>query len=198
MPLVTNRSWPPLEEATQEQRERNLVDRHRYGDASAFDDLYHRFSSMVYNLSLRLAGDPALAEDLSQEVFIRIYRGLGRFQCQSSLKTWVYRVCLNHCRTRLGRRSRRQRFELPEDPERQVADPSAGPEEDAMSSDARRVLAAALPEIDPVYREAVVLRDLEELSYVEIAAVLEIPVGTVRSRIARGRDQLRSYLEARR
>lgn len=175
-----------------------LVERHRYGDPKAFTEIYNRFSDMVYHLALRMAGDPDLAQDLTQEVFVRVFRGLGRFRCRSSLKTWVYRVCLNHCRSRLGRR-RYWEEPLPEESspqERHMVDPGRGPEELAMAGDAGRRVAAALVRLDAVFREAVILRDLEGLSYQEIAQVLRVRIGTVRSRIARGREQLRRMLEA--
>jgi RNA polymerase sigma-70 factor (ECF subfamily) len=175
-------------------RDLDLVMRHRYGDASAFDEVYRRFSPMVYNLALRMCGNPDDAADLSQEAFLRVYRHLGKFRGHSALKSWIYRVTLNHCRSRLGRRR------LPSQPieredERAVEDPRRGPEERALAHDAERRVAAALTRVKPSFREAVVLRDLEGLSYAEIAEVLRVRIGTVRSRISRGREQLKEFLE---
>jgi RNA polymerase sigma-70 factor (ECF subfamily) len=199
MTLVADRTWAPLEGASDEQREQDLVARHRYGDPAAFEELYGQYAAMVYNMSLRSSGDPVLAEDLSQEVFLRIYRSLARFRGNSSLKTWIYRVCINHCRSRLGRRARLRKVEVPEASlEHALADSAPGPEETAVQGDERRLLRTALPRIDAVFRESVILRDIEGLSYSEIAEVLGVPVGTVRSRIARGRDQLRALLEVSR
>ena len=82
----------------------DLVDRHRYGDGAAFEEIYQLHSSMVYALCVRMSGDPAAAQDLSQEVFLRIFRSLGGFRGRSSLRTWIYRITLNHCRSRLGRK----------------------------------------------------------------------------------------------
>jgi RNA polymerase sigma-70 factor (ECF subfamily) len=183
------------EEADEERR---LVERHRYGDPSAFEHVYERFSGMVYNLALRLSGSPDRAQDLTQEVFLRIYRHLARFRGRSSLKTWVYRICLNHCRSRLGRR--RLRLESLGDSEdgRSVVepvDPARGPEDLALADETGRRIASALSRVPGTFREALVLRDLEGLSYREIASVLGVRIGTVRSRIARGRDQLRKVLE---
>ena len=179
--------------------DRHLAERHRYGDPQAFEEVYQRFSTMVYNLALRLSGQPDEAEDLTQEVFLRIHRHLGRFRGRSTLKTWVYRVTLNHCRSRLGRRK------LPTQPLAEetgegvpLPDRRRGPEDRALAQDAARRVARALLGVKPVFREAVVLRDLEGLGYEEIAGVLGVRIGTVRSRIARGRDQLRAVLEGRR
>ncbi len=175
----------------------DLVDRHRYGDATAFEEVYQRFGKMVYNLAYRMAGKADEAEDLSQEVFVRIYRHLGRFNGRSALKTWVYRVTLNHCRSKLGRR-RYPTQPLAEENEGQGAelvDATRSPEEQALAADASRRVSAALRHVKPRFREAVVLRDIEGLSYEEIAEVLDVRIGTVRSRIARGRDRLRVVLE---
>jgi len=175
----------------------DLATRHLHGDETAFDEVYERFAPMVFNLALRLASSAEEAEDLAQEVFLRIYRHLGRFQGRSSLKTWVYRVTLNHCRSRLGRM--RRWFQPPVDDEGEElvepVDERRGPEERTLAHDAARRVARALREVKPDFREAVVLRDLQGLAYDEIAEILELPIGTVRSRIARGRDQLRRVLE---
>ncbi len=174
-----------------------LAERHRYGDVTAFEELYQRHVTMVYNLCGRLARDLDEAEDLTQEIFLRIYRHLGRFDGRSSLKTWIYQVSLNYCRSRLSRR----RFwpvsltEHEGEGTQELVEERRGPEQLALAEDAGRRVRAALRELKPVFRDAVVLRDLEGLSYEEIAAVLRLPVGTVRSRIARGRENLRLALE---
>jgi RNA polymerase sigma-70 factor (ECF subfamily) len=177
-----------------------LVDRHRCGDVQAFDEVYGRFGEMVYNLSLRLAGNREEAADLTQEVFLRIYRHLGSFGGRSTLKTWVFRIAINHCRDRLSRHHPVMQS-IDGDPEEgggvTLADPMRGPEELAVAADEGRRVMEGLSRLPAVFREAVVLRDLEGLSYEEIAEVLGVRVGTVRSRIARGREQLRLLLERR-
>lgn len=181
--------------AAPHRRDLELAERHRWGDEAAFDEVYREYGVMVYNLALRLAGDPEEAADLTQEVFVRVFRHLGRFRGGSSLKTWVYRVALNHCRSRLGRRPPSPgRLDDGDAPGR-LADPRRGPEERALAGDAGRRVTAALAGLPAPFREAVVLRDLEGLSYREIAEVLRLRIGTVRSRIARGREQLRVLLE---
>jgi RNA polymerase sigma factor (sigma-70 family) len=174
-----------------------LVERHRIGDVQAFDEIYARFETMVYNLALRLSGDPEDAADLTQETFLRVYRHLDRFEGRSALKTWIFRIALNHCRERLSRFRPQMQPIQDETEERGIAlpDPHRGPEELAVAADESRRVAAALTRVPATFREAVILRDLEGLSYQEIAEVLQVRVGTVRSRIARGRDQLRELLE---
>ena len=188
--------------------DRALAERHRTGDPEAFAEIYREYEAMVFNLALRLSGDRERAADLSQEIFLRIFRHLDGFRGRSSLKTWIYRVAVNHCRSRLRRRalvfeqlvpsrgvgpdrtgSREER-----DPLHDLADPRRSPEERALAGDAERILQAALAALPAVYREAVVLRDVEDLSYEEIAEVLGVRVGTVRSRIARGRRRLADEL----
>jgi len=179
---------------TAEQTDLDLVERFRYGDNEAFEEIYRRFDTMVYNLSLRMAGDPEDAADLTQEIFLRIFRHLGKFRGRSTLKTWIYRIALNHCNSRLGRR-RRWLLPLNEEAPETVVETRRGPEDRALAEDAGRLVALALKQVKPVFREAVVLRDLEELSYEEIAGILRVRIGTVRSRIARGREALRQILE---
>lgn len=175
----------------------DLATRHRYGDPEAFNQVYRDYAPMVFNLAFRMAGSDERAQDFSQEIFLRIYRHLARFSGRSTLKTWIYRVAINYCRSRL---SRRRFFFQPLTEEKdqgavQLPDGNRGPEDLALAHDARRQVSDALAEVKAPFREAVVLRDLEGLSYEEIAEVLKVRIGTVRSRIARGREQLRTILE---
>ena len=175
-----------------------LVELHRYGDPEAFAHIYSRFERMVYNLALRMSADPDEAEECTQETFVRVHRYLERFRGDSSLKTWIFRVAINCSRTRLRRRARRRRrFRQgqPEQLEREV-DSHRSPEERTVDRDMAGRLVALLAQVEPPYREAVILRDLEGLSYRQIGSVLGVRPGTVRSRIARGREALRNLLEA--
>lgn len=175
----------------------DLAERHAYGDPKAFEEVYARYAGMVFNLSFRMAGRREEAEDLTQEIFLRIHRHLGRFNGRSTLKTWVYRVTLNYCRSKLGRK-KYPFTPLAEEVEEggvHLVDERRDPESRAMAASAGRQVEVALRRLKPKFREAVVLRDIEGLSYEDIAEVLEVRIGTVRSRIARGRDQLRTVLE---
>ena len=186
--------------------DRALAERHRTGDPEAFAEIYQAYEEMVFNLALRLSGDRERAADLSQEIFLRIYRHLEGFRGRSSLKTWIYRVAVNHCRSRLRRRAVTFEQIVPrrgsgggssgdgEDPLQDLVDPRRSPEERVLAGDAERVLQEALAALPAAYREAVVLRDVEDLSYEEIAEVLGVRIGTVRSRIARGRRRLADVL----
>lgn len=175
----------------------DLAERHRCGDEEAFGEVYQRFVGLVFNLAMRMAGKTEEAEDLTQEIFLRVYRHLGRFSGRSTLKTWIYRVALNHCRSKLGRK-RYPTQPLAEEHAGEgihLVDDRRGPEARILANDAAQRVNLALRQLKPCFREAVVLRDLEGLSYEEIAEVLDTRIGTVRSRIARGRDRLRVILE---
>jgi RNA polymerase sigma-70 factor (ECF subfamily) len=187
-------------------RESEWIRRLRAGDASAFDEIYRTFARMVFGLAVRLVGDREEAADLAQEVFVRVHRGLRRFRAGSSLRTWIYRITLNRCRSHLRRRrplllrwfaggAEEDGCGGHGDRAALLIDPQPGPDERVAAHDVARRVEAALRRLPAVYREAVVLRDLQELSYEEIATVLRLPLGTVRSRIARGRDRLRAILE---
>jgi RNA polymerase sigma-70 factor (ECF subfamily) len=183
-----------LAESASRSRGQDLALRHRYGDPAAFDEVYQRFAEMVYGLALRMSGDREEAADMSQEVFLRVYRHLGRFRGRSSLKTWIYRITINCCRSALRKRSRRY-LEGPLDNMEELADQRTGPEERTLGHDLGRRLAEAVGELPVVFREAVLLRDVQGLSYGEIGEVLGVRIGTVRSRIARGRERLRALME---
>jgi len=175
-----------------------LVERHRYGDRTAFEQIYRRHAEMVFNLALRMTGDAEEAAEVSQETFLRVHRYCGKFQGRSSLKTWIYRVAVNSCRSRFRRdRTWRTRI-LSGSLERveQVPDTRRGPEDRTLARDRGETVTQALGRLPEPFREAVVLRDLEGLAYEDIARVLGIRIGTVRSRIARGRDRLRTLLES--
>lgn len=179
--------------------EADLVERHRQGDEQAFREIYQNFETMVYNLAFRMSGNSADAEDIAQETFIRAFRYLHKFRGRSSLKTWIYRIALNCSNSRLKRRTRRRnrRVDDGEVELEKAADGSRSPEEKAVGTSVGDLLRSSLDQLPQHYREAVWLRDFEELSYQEIATVLSVRIGTVRSRIARGREQLRSRLEGR-
>lgn len=174
-----------------------LARRHAAGDASAFDEVYRRHAGLVFNLCWRLVGEREEALDLAQEVFLRVHRHLGGFGGRASLRTWIYRVTVNSCRSRLSRKRPVLRpLEDLTGPGREPAEPGPDPEVRASGAELERHLAAALEGLPIAFREAVVLRDVEGLAYDEIAEVLKVPVGTVRSRIARGREALRDRLRS--
>jgi RNA polymerase sigma-70 factor (ECF subfamily) len=183
-------------------RDAALVARARDGDRAAFDELVLRHEDRVYNMALRMLGNPDDALDLAQEVFLSAYRALKGFESKALFSTWLYRVTVNRCRDEMRRRAtvkhtRPTRLGGP-DADDPAADPparTASPEEAAASREATAIVAAAVAALPDEAREAIVLRDVEGLAYEEIADVLDLPVGTVRSRLHRARLDLKGKLE---
>jgi RNA polymerase sigma-70 factor (ECF subfamily) len=135
------------------------------------------------------------AEDLTQEVFLKAYRGLGRFRNEAPPRAWLAAIADNVVKNRYRSLTRFRRIFSPSQAEGgEVSSRAAGPEEDARAGESRRFVAEALKRISAEFRMPVILRDLEDWSYEEIAVSLDLPVGTVKSRIARGRGQLRAIL----
>jgi RNA polymerase sigma-70 factor, ECF subfamily len=181
--------------------EARLISRLRARDLSAFEELVAHFERPVYALCFRLLGDPEEARDATQETFLKVYRGLGGFRGEAGLKTWIYRIAINQAMNQKRWWRRRKREEtISLDITRGQSDttignllpgPGSSPEEQAISSERERNVMRALGEIKVEYRIALMLREIEELSYEEIAQTLSISIGTVKSRIARGREELR-------
>jgi RNA polymerase sigma-70 factor (ECF subfamily) len=177
----------------------------REGSQEAYELLVARFQSPVYNLVYRLMADPGDSYDVVQEVFLKVFRNIGTFRSQSSLKTWIYRIAVNevHNYRRWLFRHRRQEVVLEDDCEGgrnlgdAVPDRGSSPYDYALNGEKRDMIEGALARINPIFRAAVVLRDVEDLSYEEIADVLDISLGTVKSRITRGREAMRRELEGR-
>jgi RNA polymerase sigma-70 factor (ECF subfamily) len=159
----------------------------RSGDRTALDQLLRRHYDRLYGVCRRLAGNDSDGADATQEALLAIVRGLPRFDGRSSFRTWSYRVATNACLDELRRRRRRPVVGV--DPEAGAGPPGI---EDPVVN--RLVLDEALLALDEDFRVAVVLRDLAGLDYAEIAEVLGVPPGTVRSRIARGRRHLATIL----
>lgn len=181
-----------------------LVERLRQAEDRAYDELIHRFQQPVFNLVIRLLNDPSDVNDVVQEIFLKVFRNVASFRCQSSLKTWIYRIAVNeaHNHRRWFSRHRRQQVGLERDEKEQgyqetLSDPGRSPFDLAAGQEAHAMITAALESLNPTFRTVVVLRDVEELSYEEIADVLQIHLGTVKSRIMRGREALRNALVAR-
>jgi RNA polymerase sigma-70 factor (ECF subfamily) len=177
----------------------------RAGEENAYERLIERFQTPVYNLAWRLLSDPSDASDVVQEVFLKIFRNIEHFRGDSTLRTWVYRIAVNesHNRRRWLFRHRRgetgidDNFEDNESRERPLMDSGETPFDFTMNREAQILLEEGLAAINPVFRAALVLREIEDMSYDEIAEILEVSIGTVKSRIMRGREALRRYLASR-
>ena len=182
--------------------ESDLVDELQAGSDAAFDWLVTYYHAGVYNLVYGILTDAADAADVTQEVFLRAYRGIRAFRRGSSLKTWLYRIsvrqALNHCRWFW--RHHRQQVSIDSEQEGQslvpeLRDANATPFDQFATHEMQTKVRRALAELPALFRSAVVLRDIEGLSYEEVAEVLDVSVGTVKSRILRGRRMLKEILD---
>ena len=189
------------------QAETQFIERLKRGDAAAFEILVNERSGEIFGLLYRLTENVEEARDLTQETFLRAFQSMGHFRGESDLRTWIYRIAINQARNRWRwwRRRRREATVSIDAPEigggrlglvaTLKANTVRDPEQDALLSERERALKKALSSLKRVYREAVILRDIEGFAYEEIAATLDISVGTVKSRLARGRQELRRKLE---
>jgi RNA polymerase sigma-70 factor (ECF subfamily) len=188
------------------QIEAQFIERLKRGDAAAFEKLVNERSGEIYGLLYRLTESREEARDLTQETFLRAFQSIGQFRGESDLRTWIYRIAINQARNqwRWWRRRRRDvtvSIDAPA-PSGQVSligtlksDDGNNPERETLAHEREQALRKALGSLKRVYREAVLLRDIEGFAYEEIAVALDISVGTVKSRLARGRQELRRKLE---
>ena len=166
--------------------------------------MVEHYQQPVYNLVLRIVGDPSVAADTVQEVFLKVFRNIRSFRNRSSLKTWIYRIAVHEAsnQRRWWARHWRHQCSLEEHARGSshslgelLADPRETPFEGAARDELSQQIERALAQVDEPFRTAVVLRDVEGLSYEEMADVLDISLGTVKSRLARGREALKRILE---
>ena len=179
--------------------ESRLIQRAGAGDAAAFNTLMGMHERRMYAVALRMCGNPEDAQDCLQEAMLRIYRAINGFKAQSSFSTWVYRITMNTCLDELRRRKNRPNTSLDGlyDEGWALVDPGQTPEKSAILGDMRRQLQAYIHELPEDMRAAVILRDVEGYSYDEIARMLDANVGTIKSRISRGRERLREKIAAK-
>lgn len=180
--------------------EQELVTRAKAGDDGAFAQLMQANETRIYNLTLRMTGNPEDAMDLAQEAFLNAWRGLKFFKGDSAFSTWVYRLASNACIDHLRRKKRRQDISQPmpvkdeDDSQPDIPDDRFQPEQELERQDLRRAVAAGLEQLSDEHRQVLVMREINGLSYQEIADVLDLEPGTVKSRISRARLSLRKIL----
>ena len=196
--------WPGV--ALPDEVESKLVERLVARDERAFNELVKLFERRVFALVFRMLGNAAEAEDMAQEVFVQVFKAIGTFRGESKLSTWIYRIAINLCKNRakyLKVRHAGQQDELEEVAEHAELGTKASanvaqlerPDEAMAGREIERIVQKSIARIEETFRECLVLRDVEELSYEEIGQITGLPEGTVKSRIFRARAMLREMVE---
>jgi RNA polymerase sigma-70 factor (ECF subfamily) len=175
------------------RHEQQLARRIQAGDRQAFEELLDAYETRVYRLALRFTGNIPDAEDVTQDVFLGVYKGLAHFRGDAALGTWIYRVAMNHC---LEYRRKRRLESIPYDEELTLtsSDWRDDPEQSADKQELSERVEAALKCLSPQHRDVIVLHELQGLTYQEVAATLNVPVGTVKSRLSNAFRRLRDLL----
>ena len=175
--------------------EKALIGQILGGDQEAFARLVQAYQKPVYNLCLRMVSNPTDAEDLAQEAFVKAWRGLRFYKHEAAFSTWLYRLTSNVCIDFLRRQKKTVSLTVEEDaPDLEVPDAAPLPEEQVLNKEKQHAVAAAMAQLEEEYRLALTLRVVDDLTYEQIAEVLDIKVGTVKSRIARARERMRKML----
>ena len=187
------------------ETDNDLVRRFKSGDRDAFSEIVLRYQHRVFTMCVRWLGDRGVAEEVAQDVFLNLFRHLAEFRGESSLSTFIFRVTVNHCKNKRLYQHRRAHDrhdsidanpgndpDLP--PPKQLADQGPGTDRSIHRSEAERILEQALGQLDDSQRAILLLRDVEDLPYEEIADILALPKGTVKSRLHRARAELARVL----
>ena len=185
----------------QQMSDEDLMEQFQAGTLEAFNILVDRYSERLMHFLYGFSQDTRLCEDLLQETFVRVYRNRHSYQRIARLSTWLYTIAGNLARSEYRKRKRRRHFSIHaanrhgEEYEMALPDPSALPDQHAEGTLQNKYILDALSKIRPEFREVVVLRDIQQLAYGEIAEITGLPMGTVKSRINRGRHKLQGLLK---
>ncbi len=185
--------------------EAKLIESLRARDEDAFRELVRVYQHKVFNITFRIVGDKAEAEDVAQEVFVAIFKHIDKFRGDAKLSTWIYRIATNHARNRikyLARRHHKKHTEYDDAPDSaKEVSPLSGsvdhPEEKALGLELEQIIQDGLESLNEIHRTIIVLRDVQNMSYEEIAVIVELPEGTVKSRLFRARVALKEYVKER-
>lgn len=184
-----------------EQSEVTLIKLCKEGDLQAFEELISKYEARVFNITFRILGDYAEAEDVSQDILVKVFRFIKGFKEQSSFYTWLYRITVNECMDVINKRKKAVIYSIdtPIETEndeiaREIQDKGESVEEKAERNELRKYLAEAINSLSSEHRAVIVLRDVQGFSYEEIAEIIKCPPGTVKSRINRARCELKDLL----
>lgn len=176
--------------------EQELIEKSQAGDIEAFGELISIYEKKIYNLAYRISGNSEDAFDISQETFIKIFKNIQKFKGESSFSTWIYRIATNMAYDFLKYEAKPKRSLDDEENPIEILDKSISPEQSVEADERLKTVKLALGKISLEFRQVIVLRDIEGYSYEEIAQILNIELGTVKSRISRARNNLKKILNS--
>ena len=186
------------EEKGSRPSDEDLIERFQNGDLYAFDLIVKRYKNQLLNFVYRFLGNAEEAEDLVQETFLRVYRNRKAYQKVAKFSTWIYTIAGNLAKTELRKRKRRKFFSISDlgynEKDYDISDEAYNPEKDVDGRMKEEIIHKEIDELSPKFREVIVLRDVQQLSYEEISQIVNIPLGTVKSRVNRGRLKLQEKL----
>lgn len=177
----------------------DLIERFQGGDLYAFDLIVKNYKDQLLNFVFRFLGNQEEAEDVVQETFLRVYRNRSAYRRVAKFSTWIYTIAGNLARTELRRRRRRRLFSLSDmgvqDKDYEISDNVLNPETQTDGALKDEIIQSEIAQLSPKFREVILLRDVQELSYEEISKILRVPIGTVKSRVNRARLRLQGRLK---
>lgn len=177
----------------------DLIERFQQGDLAAYEDIVRRYKDQLLNFVFRFLNNQEEAEDVVQETFLRVYRNRFAYTRVAKFSTWIYTIAGNLARTELRRRKRRRFFSLSDmgldDRDYEISDEVFNPETHVDSALGEEIIQREISKLSPKFREVIILRDVQELSYEEISKIIRVPIGTVKSRVNRARLRLQNRLK---
>lgn len=177
----------------------DLIERFQQGELAAYEEIVRRYKDQLLNFVYRFLNNHEEAEDVVQETFLRVYRNRFAYTRIAKFSTWIYTIAGNLARTELRRRKRRRLFSLSdmglEDRDYEISDEVFNPETQANSTLGEELIQREISKLSPKFREVIILRDVQELSYEEISKIIRVPIGTVKSRVNRARLRLQNRLK---
>jgi len=186
-------------ERSKRPTDEDLIEQFQNGDLYAFDLIVKRYKNQLLNFVYRFLGNVEEAEDIVQETFLRVYRNRKAYQKVAKFSTWIYTIAGNLAKTELRKRKRRKFFSISDlgydDKDYDIADEEFNPEKTVDGNIKEEIIHKEIQALSPKFREVIILRDVQELSYEEISNIVDIPLGTVKSRVNRGRLKLQEKLK---
>jgi RNA polymerase sigma-70 factor (ECF subfamily) len=187
------------EEKGSRPTDEDLIENFQNGDLYAFDLIVKRYKNQLLNFVYRFLGNAEEAEDLVQETFLRVYRNRKAYQKVAKFSTWIYTIAGNLAKTELRKRKRRKFFSISDlgynEKDYDISDEAFNPEKDVDGRMKEEIIHREIADLSPKFREVILLRDVQQLSYEEISQIVNIPLGTVKSRVNRGRLKLQEKLK---